>query len=676
MVDYVIALKLVNNASRGLANVEKQMERTSASANRLQNQVRKVSTALAGFGAGIVIRGIARQYQEFERYRAVLTTFLGSQEAANSKIKELIGFANQLPQTLDDVVNAFTILQSRGIDTTAESLEAFSDIAAGNSKTLTQLAEALADALTGEFERLKEFGIKVSRENGKIVARIGDDIVAVSNTAKGLTEELTKLGQEGGFFNNAASNFAGTLTLALSNLQGAVFNLSIALGEAFSPLIIPVINALADVVNWAAENMQRLLSYAAAAALLFGGRFAVALGVTAVAAVGRMIASLAVLRGALIRTGIGILVVLVGELIFQIVKFVEASGSMGEALRNVGAVGVEIVGRLQEAWKLLGEFMGDLASLIESYFLIAFGNILSKAGSLVTSFRDSLGPVGQQVIDSLGFDPAALEARGAEMIKSGQGFVGIWGELMDSYAATSAEILRPLESWPRLEEQLESVNDTTKTTTETTDELTKSIGKIAPKVDEAKTYLEEFQDLAKSLGQTLTTDLATALRTGEGLWESFGNFFTGMLDQIIAKILEVAFVQPILDSLFGVAGSGGGGILGSVLGIPFAGGRATGGPIPGGQFALVGEQGPELISGPGTVYSNSDSRDMLGGSGGGVVYAPVFQTTVNPSEDTSPAQAEEFARNFNNAIEAKVTDTIIKLQNRGSGGGFMAARSY
>lgn len=38
-------------------------------------------------------------------------------------------------------------------------------------------------------------------------------------------------------------------------------------------------------------------------------------------------------------------------------------------------------------------------------------------------------------------------------------------------------------------------------------------------------------------------------------------------------------------------------------GSTYAGQRAKGGPIPGGKFALVGEEGPELISGPGQVTS-------------------------------------------------------------------------
>jgi hypothetical protein len=50
-----------------------------------------------------------------------------------------------------------------------EYLEPIGDAAAGTGKPLSQAVEAFADAMTGEFERLKEFGVITSREGARVM---------------------------------------------------------------------------------------------------------------------------------------------------------------------------------------------------------------------------------------------------------------------------------------------------------------------------------------------------------------------------------------------------------------------------------------------------------------------------------------------------------------------------
>ena len=677
MVDYTIAIKAVNNASRGINRVESDLKRLDSQAQRVSSSLRRVAQFAIAAGAGAVIRGITRQYLEYEKYQAVLTTFLGSQEKANAKLEELKSFANTIPQSLQDLTGAFVILQRQGIDNSAESLEAFADIAAGSGKSLNQLAEALADSITGEFERLKEFGIKVSKENDQFVARFGDQTVAVASSAKQLTDQLVDLGKSGGIFDGAAGNFAGTLTIAFSNLQGAVFNLSTAIGNLFAPAAIAAINAFAGAINFIADNIDRFVITAGVAAAVLGGRFAVAVGITAVKAVFSLVTSLKVLRGAIIRTGIGALIVIVGELIYQFTRLVEATGSIGEPFVLAKNVAVEVFGRLQLLGSYFVEFMGDVGFAVEAVFKKMWGNILIISADSIDTIISSLGGVSGKVAAALGIDTAlsdALRSAGTDLSNSGDEFLGGLPDLLGSYGE-SIKLLAtlPLESLAELRKKMEEAGVSTEETDEIIDKLGDTLGNLGPKIDPPITGLQKFTDLVKDAGKALASDLATSIRTGEGILSSFGSFFTGLMDQIVAKILEVAFVKPILDSLFGAGGTTAG-FLGS-LGDLFAGGFATGGQIPGGKFGLVGENGPELISGPGRVYSNSDSAAMLGNNSGGGVIAPVFNTTINPGQDTSPEAAREFANNFNKTIEAKVTDTIIKMQNRG-GGGFQKSRSY
>jgi hypothetical protein len=197
---------------------------------------------LVQFGASIV-----SATTQFERYQTVLTTFLGSQSKANAELARLKDLANSLPQDLADVTEAFVIFTRYGLDTSSEAIKAFSNIATASGKSLEQLGEALGDAMTGQYERLKEFGIKVSTENNKVVARIGEDIVATGRTATELTRNLKELGNTR--FGGAAEANAGTLSQSMSNLKGAVFEAQVAFGEGLKPALIEITTSMAELLR-------------------------------------------------------------------------------------------------------------------------------------------------------------------------------------------------------------------------------------------------------------------------------------------------------------------------------------------------------------------------------------------------------------------------------------------
>lgn len=157
--------------------------------------------------------------------------------------------------------------------------------------------------------------------------------------------------------------------------------------------------------------------------------------------------------------------------------------------------------------------------------------------------------------------------------------------------------------------------------------------------------------------------------------ESLGDVFSRVADQIIADLLRIAIQQmiiaPLANTLFG--GGGGGGIFGSLFGgggglfsaaagtvtnPAFAGFFASGGTIPTGKFAVVGEQGPELAyAGPGgmNILSNPDSRKLLAGSGGG--------TSVNMPITIDATGADAAAIGRLNAkldqLKAELPSTIV-----------------
>ena len=237
-------LERMQRVARTSATSLKGMERAAGAVN---SALRAAGAALVAFGTQRAISGIVDATLQMEQFRTQLTTYLGDQRLANAEIERLSDLASTLPQNLSELTAAFVIFQRTGVDTSTESLRAFANIASSNGKSVTQFAEAVADAVTGEFERLKEFGIKVTRENGQLVAKIGDQQVAVAKTSSQLVDQLRALGEEGGRFGNVT---VGSLTQALSNLQDTVFKTSVALGgQGLTQAIADVANRITDLIT-------------------------------------------------------------------------------------------------------------------------------------------------------------------------------------------------------------------------------------------------------------------------------------------------------------------------------------------------------------------------------------------------------------------------------------------
>lgn len=58
---------------------------------------------------------------------------------------------------VDNLTQSYLSLVNRGMKPTEKQITALGDLASSQGKDFNQLTEALLDAQTGEFERLKEF---------------------------------------------------------------------------------------------------------------------------------------------------------------------------------------------------------------------------------------------------------------------------------------------------------------------------------------------------------------------------------------------------------------------------------------------------------------------------------------------------------------------------------------
>jgi len=128
----------------------------------------QVVALAASLGAGALAKSFLDSAVAVENFKNQLTTIEGSSEAAEQSLDWIRDFATQTPYDLNEVTGAFVKLKSYGIDPTDGSLQTLGDTASAMGKDINQAVEALADAMTGEYERLKEFGIKARTEGDKV----------------------------------------------------------------------------------------------------------------------------------------------------------------------------------------------------------------------------------------------------------------------------------------------------------------------------------------------------------------------------------------------------------------------------------------------------------------------------------------------------------------------------
>jgi len=216
-------------------------DRTQGAFRSVQNGLRRTDAAVASLakrfvllttivGGGLLGRQLVRTNAEFQKLQASLTTFTGSVENGKRAFEILQKFAADTPFSVQEVVGSFNILIARGIKPTVEQLRSFGDIAAGSGKSFSQLAEAVADAAVGEFERLKEFGIKAGKEGDKVNIAFGGVTKQIDNNSASIIAALDAIAKKS--FAGGIERQAATLTGAFSNFKDSVDAVFFAIGKA------------------------------------------------------------------------------------------------------------------------------------------------------------------------------------------------------------------------------------------------------------------------------------------------------------------------------------------------------------------------------------------------------------------------------------------------------------
>jgi len=194
---------------------------------------------------------------EFEKFGAVLGNTLGSSALANLKLKEIEEFASRTPFSVQELTNSFVKLANQGFKPTGDEMRRLGDLAASTGKSFDQLAEAILDAQTGEFERLKEFGVRAQDAGDKVIFTFKGVQTTVDKSSEAIRNYVTSLGDAEGVSGSMAV-ISETLTGKISNLGDSWDQMLVSIGSNTSGVFSSVISIISEAVNSITEFNKEL----------------------------------------------------------------------------------------------------------------------------------------------------------------------------------------------------------------------------------------------------------------------------------------------------------------------------------------------------------------------------------------------------------------------------------
>lgn len=239
----------------GMDNSLKKVEKTSHSLGNTMDKLKSKLVAvfavgaIMGFGSKVI-----EARAEYEKFNAVLTNTFQSDKVGAAALNMLTDFAAKTPFQLNELTGSFVKLVNRGFAPTKSEMTKLGDLASSQGKSFDQLTEAMLDAQTGEFERLKEFGIKASKNGDKVTLSFKGVTKEVKNNEEAIRNALMQYGQMTGVAGSMEA-ISKTLGGKISNLGDQWNSFLVAVGGESGGIFTAVISILSSGLAFLTEYL-------------------------------------------------------------------------------------------------------------------------------------------------------------------------------------------------------------------------------------------------------------------------------------------------------------------------------------------------------------------------------------------------------------------------------------
>lgn len=269
-----------------LRQAEEATKRAETGISSMSATAQMAGRAMALAFSGAAITGflgkVVSVQREFDVLNSSLKTVTGSSAAAEREMAWLKDFAKETPFGLAQATQGFVKMKALGLDPTRAALTSFGNTASAMGKDLNQMIEAVADASTGEFERLKEFGIKAKKEGDNVSLTFQGVTTTIKNSATEITQYLENIGNTsfGGAMEERAKTLDGTIaalgdtwdelfrTVSTNNVGGLIFD-SVTLANGALEDATTILRALGGAAQDAGRDTGALSTIQSGIATVF-----------------------------------------------------------------------------------------------------------------------------------------------------------------------------------------------------------------------------------------------------------------------------------------------------------------------------------------------------------------------------------------------------------------------
>ncbi len=417
---------------------------------------------------------------------------------------------------------------------------------------------------------VQDFGVAVSESDAAQIQRTNDALSRMGLLWRGIANQLAVA--------------AAPALEAMANAMAAIGKVTGPLGRAIKGLF---------------NHIGEIATIAATFAAVLGGKLVISLLRAAIGIKGVSI-SLVALRGALIRTGIGALIIGAGELIYWFGRLVKGAGGFGEAMRLLKDVAIEVWERIKLGGKSLGAAISSVWARIKAGWLTMLAGIQK-------TWTDFLHAMARGISNIPGMDSAML-AVGNAAIMAGSAYYEMAAtaeearNAADGLVNSSREMARaataPLTSMQALRDAMTSSAEDGENglagTTVAAEVLSQAVtgagGASRAAAEVAKTawemaagslkdYAAKAADVGKGIGDALVGAFTSAenaigefVKTGK---LDFRSLVTSLLADMAKLSARKFILGPLANALSGALGN-----LGSIVAPVLHAGGMVGGAAP------------------------------------------------------------------------------------------------
>lgn len=247
--------------------LQKMRKNTKSSTKDIGSSFASMATAwkaaLVGIASASLVTAVKSELISTEKAVAGFISSMGGVSEARAQFEMLQQAARDTLQPFEALQSATMNLRKNGIQPSADTLKAFSQIAYGTGQSLDAVSQAFTGALNGRLKSLQQLGIVAKDQGSKLILTYKGVSTAVDKNAESLHDYFQTIGKEN----------EGVLDYLQSGMTGAVNHIDNAwgdlvravaesgLGDLISTIIRDIASSMDEITGWIKDNTPYLKSF-------------------------------------------------------------------------------------------------------------------------------------------------------------------------------------------------------------------------------------------------------------------------------------------------------------------------------------------------------------------------------------------------------------------------------